>query len=84
MLIFLPMPVFKRVSRSRLWDTICAAVVAVPSSGLSVAPDVVVPSVAEEPVAAAFFFCISRLLSEVTSASPRLANRLAYVEVRCM
>ena len=50
------MPVFKRVSRSRLWDTICAAVVAVPSSGLPVVPDVVVPSAAEEPVAAAFFF----------------------------
>lgn len=49
------MPVFKRVSRSRLWDTICAAVVAVASPGLSVAPDVVVPSAAEEPVAAAFF-----------------------------
>ena len=51
MLIFLPMPVFKRVSRSRLWDTICAAVVAVPSSGLPVVPDVVVPSAAGGPVA---------------------------------
>lgn len=55
-LIFLPMPVFKRVSRSRLWDTICAAVVAVPSSGLSVAPDVVVPSVAGRTCGSGIFF----------------------------
>ena len=50
------MPVFKRVSRSRLWDTICAAVVAVPSSGLSVAPDVVVPSVAGRTCGSGIFF----------------------------
>ena len=78
------MPVFKRVSRSRLWDTICAAVVAVPSSGLSVAPDVVVPSVAEEPVAAAFFFLHQQVVIRGNERLAAACNRLAYVEVRCM